>query len=382
MRIAIITETFLPSTDGVVTRLCASIRWLRNEGHEVMVIAPDLGVKEYEGAIVAGIPAYKLFVYKETRKFSFYSKKIKTFLEEFNPDIVHAVNPSFLGVTGVYYTKKLKLPLMASYHTHVPKYADYYNVSFLKPAMWTYFKTIHNRAALNLCTSKAVLGELSEKGFKNIHLWKRGVDTKQFHPDFYSDDMRERLTNGQPDKTLLLFVGRLAAEKEIERIRPLLDHSDDFCLAIVGDGPNRALLEEEFAHTNTIFTGFMHGDELAQAYASADVFAFPSTTETLGLVLMEAMAAGLPVLAANSGPTAEQIVNGETGILFDPEVPASLLRAADQLKAKEKRDEMGQRAHTDIQSVGWDDSAAQLMDYYQETLRLHYGESSEEQSGR
>ncbi|MDZ5710948.1 glycosyltransferase family 4 protein [Jeotgalibacillus haloalkalitolerans] len=371
MRIAMITETFLPSTDGVVTRLCASIRWLRSEGHEVMVIAPDHGIKEYEGAIVAGIPAYNFFLYKEDRKFSFYSKKVKKYLKTFNPDIVHAVNPSFLGVTGIYYAKRLKLPLMASYHTHVPKYADYYNFSYLKPAMWTYFKTLHNRASLNLCTSNTVLGELREKGFRNVHLWKRGVDTKQFHPGFYSEEMRERLTGGKTDKTLLIFVSRLAAEKEIERVKPLLTQSDDYCLAIVGDGPNRETLEKEFAGTNTIFTGFMHGEELAQAYASSDVFVFPSTTETLGLVLMEAMASGLPVLAAKSGPTAEQVADGETGVLFDPADPAHILRAAAQLKIKEVRAKMGQRAHEEIQSVGWDESAAQLMDYYYETLSVH-----------
>ncbi|MBM7579170.1 glycosyltransferase family 4 protein [Jeotgalibacillus terrae] len=371
MRIAMITETFLPSTDGVVTRLCASIRWLRRQGHEVMVIAPDHGIKEFEGAIVAGIPAYNFFLYKEDRKFSFYSKKVKKYLKTFNPDLVHVVNPSFLGVTGIYYTKRLKLPLMASYHTHVPKYADYYNFSYMKPAMWTYFKTLHNRALLNLCTSQTVLEELQEKGFHNVHLWKRGVDTKRFHPDFYHEDMRKRLSGGKTDKTLLLFVGRLAAEKEIERVKPLLQQSDNFCLAIVGDGPNRETLEKEFAGTNTVFTGFLHGDELAEAYASADVFAFPSTTETLGLVLMEAMAAGLPVLAAKSGPTGEQIEAGRTGVLFDPADPEDLFRAAGQLKESEKRTKMGQLAHEDIQSVGWDESAAQLMDYYEETLRLH-----------
>ncbi|TFD99977.1 glycosyltransferase family 1 protein [Jeotgalibacillus sp. R-1-5s-1] len=371
MKIAIITETFLPSTDGVVTRLSASIRWLKKQGHEILVIAPDLGVSDFEGVKVAGVPAYTFFLYKD-KKLSFFSKKVKAYLKDFQPDLVHAVNPAFLGATGIYYTKKLKLPLMASYHTHVPKYADYYHFSFLKPAMWKYFKKLHDQASLNLCTSKAVLKELEDKNFHNLHHWKRGVDTKQFHPSFFSQDMRNRLSNGQPEQTLLLFVGRLAPEKEVEKIKSVLEKSNDYCLAIVGDGPHRNFLEKHFKGTNTIFTGFLHGDDLASAYASSDLFVFPSTTETLGLVLMEAMAAGLPVISADSGPTGEQIEDGVNGLLYHSTHPDGLFNTVEKLKNKEERVKMGVRAHEGIQSVGWDDQSSQLYDYYMQTLELHH----------
>jgi glycosyltransferase involved in cell wall biosynthesis len=370
MRIAIITETFLPSTDGIVTRLCASIRWLKKQGHEVLIIAPSLGVIDFEGTQVAGIPAFSFFLYRD-KKFSFFSRKVQNYLQGFKPDLVHVVNPAFLGVTGIYYTKRLKLPLVASYHTHVPKYADYYHLSFLKPALWWYFRTLHNRSDLNLCTSQSVLMELTEKGFKNIHLWKRGVDTKQFHPDRYNETMRERLTAKKRGKKLLLFVGRLAPEKEIEKLREVFEQSTDYCLAIVGDGPHRAFLENFFKGTNTVFTGFLYGDELASAYASSDIFVFPSTTETLGLVLLEAMASGLPIVAAKSGPTSEQINHGITGFLYDPVKPDDFVQLIFKLKDDQIRLKLAEEARAVSLKVGWETPSNQLLNFYNETLNKH-----------
>lgn len=370
MRIAIITETFLPSTDGIVTRLCASIRWLKDNGHEVLVIAPDLGVSDFEGTPVKGIPAFTFFLYRDKR-FSFLSKKVKGYLLEFQPDVVHVVNPAFLGVSGIYYARRLKFPLIASYHTHVPKYADYYHLSFLKPALWWYFRTLHNRAEFNLCTSQSVLTELTEKKFKNIHLWKRGVDTKKYHPDRFDEGIRNRLTAGKKDKKLLLYVGRLAPEKDIEKIREVLEHSEDFCLAIVGDGPHRDSLEQYFKNTDTVFTGFLHGDELAAAYASSDIFVFPSTTETLGLVLLEAMASGLPVVAAGSGPTSEQVCHGITGLLYHPDDPKDFVELVSKLTDDPLRLKMGLQARTASLMVGWDTPSKQLLDFYKETVIEH-----------
>lgn len=159
-----------------------------------------------------------------------------------------------------------------------------------------------------------------------MRLWKRGVDPELFGPHRSSETMRLRLSGGEPEKRLLLYVGRLAAEKEIERLRDLLTASSGFRLAVVGDGPHRPELEAYFAGTGTVFTGFLHGTELAEAYASSDVFAFPSATETLGLVLLEAMASGLPVIAAASAPTREQVAEGTTGFLYEPGAADGLVK--------------------------------------------------------
>lgn len=367
MRIAIITETFLPSTDGIVTRLCASIRWLKERGHEVLIIAPDLGVTDFEGTPVAGIKAYTFFLYK-SKKFSFLSRKVKEYLLDFQPDVVHVVNPALMGVAGIFYAKRLRLPLIASYHTQVPVYADYYHLPFLKPVLWWYFRTLHNRADLNLCTSRSVLAELNQKKFKNMYLWERGVDTGQYHPDRYDPSVRERLTGGKTHKKLLLYVGRLAPEKEIEKIRDVLEASSDFCLAIVGDGPYRSFLETYFKNTDTIFTGFLHGDVLASAFASADIFVFPSTTETLGLVLLEAMSSGLPVIAANSGPTREQILHGQTGLLYSPSNRNEFVQMCLTLKEEEYRLKLAENARQASRKAGWDTPSRQLLDFYMDTL--------------
>jgi len=367
MRIAIVTETFYPSTDGVVTRLTSSIRWLRRQGHDILVIAPDQGAKEFEGVPIRGIPSFRFFLYKNL-KLSFPRPLVGKALRDFDPDLVHVVNPAVLGAAGIWYGRRW--PLIASYHTNVPQYADFYKLPWLKPILWGYLKLLHNRADLNLCTSQAVLQELDARKFKNVRLWKRGVNVDLFGPRHRNDAMRSRLSGGEPDKPLLLYVGRLAAEKNIERIRDVLQASPDVRLAIVGDGPHRNALEQHFAGTRTTFTGFMHGEELAQAYASSDLFVFPSTTETLGLVLLEAMASGLPAVAASSGPTQEQIDDGQTGFLFDAQDPAHFVDTVlSALRDERLRREVGERAHRTAMRFGWDEPSRQLFDFYSDVLR-------------
>ncbi len=368
LKIVIVTETFLPSIDGVVTRLTAAIKYLRQQNHEVVVIAPDLGVYEYEGAIIEGVKATTMPFYRY-RPFALPQRKVKKLLQKHDPDLVHVVNPALVGATGVYYAKKLGYPLIASYHTHVPKYLDYYKLyKPMKPIFWSYARKLHNMAEINLCTSKAIQEELIEKGFHNVQLWKRGVDIEKFHPSFKDESMHRRLSNGQVDKKLLVFVGRLAAEKEIHKLKPLLDTRDDVCLAIIGDGPAREMLERTFEGTNTVFTGFMQGKELSAAFASADALIFPSVTETLGLVILEAMATGLPIIAAKSGPTMEQIKDGQTGFLFENENIPSLIAAIEKLDNEETYDLLSINARKEAEKFSWTEPSQQLVDFYDALL--------------
>ena len=368
MKISIVTETFLPSTDGVVTRLRASIDYLLDQGHEIQVIAPDLGVRSYRNIRFDGVQPRTFFLYKH-RKFGMPTRTIKTYLEEFDPDLVHVVNPAFMGYSGIKYGKKLGVPLIASYHTHVPKYADYYNMSWSEPLLWWHFRRMHNKADINLCTSQAILEELNEQNFYNMHLWKRGVDTERFNPELRDSDMRRRLSNDHPDKTLLLFVGRLAFEKEIDSLVPLLEQKPDAHLAIVGDGPYRSELEKNFGHLeNVTFTGFLHGEELARAYASADAFMFPSTTETLGLVILEAMASGLPVIAAESGPTNEQVEDGSTGLLYRSGSNGNLTEVINRLQESGLLEKMSKEAYEHSRDYGWRGPAQQLLDFYESAI--------------
>lgn len=367
MKIAIVTETFLPSTDGIVTRLTASIQHYLEAGHEVMVIVPDLGVRKFGNACIQGLPAKTLPFYR-TKKFALPSRRVGKLLQTYQPDIVHVVNPVLIGAAGVYYAKKLGIPLLASYHTNLSQYLEFYNLSFLNKLLWMYLRTLHNRATVNLCTSQTVREELLQRNFRNVKLWDRGVNSQLFHPGQFDASVRKQLSQGYSDKIILLYVGRLAAEKEIEKLRCVFEASNRFVLAIVGDGPHRSALEKHFSGTTTLFTGYLHDKELAAAFASSDVFVFPSTTETLGLVLLEAMASGLPVVAARSGPTCEQIEHESTGLLFDPSDANALINAIQRFDDKKTRDAMSFAAFTASIGKGWRKVAEQALGYYKQTV--------------
>ncbi len=368
MRIALFTETFLPKVDGIVTRLKHTVEHLQRMGDQVMVFSPDGGLREYKGATIHGVSGMAFPLYPEL-KLALPRPSIGDALEKFNPDLIHVVNPAVLGLAGVFYAKTLNIPLIASYHTHLPKYLEHYGLGVLEGVMWELLKAVHNQARLNLCTSTAMEGELSGHGIERVAVWQRGVDTELFRPDLASSAMRDRLTQGHPDAPLLLYIGRLSAEKEIDRIKPVLESIPGARLALVGGGPYQEELEQHFAGTNTYFAGYMEGEALGSAYASADVFVFPSRTETLGLVLLEAMAAGCPVVAANSGGIPDIVTDGENGYLFDPKDDQGAIAATQQLFALgSERETLRLQARTEAERWGWNAATQQLQGFYRDVL--------------
>jgi glycosyltransferase involved in cell wall biosynthesis len=368
MRIALFTETFLPKVDGIVTRLIHTITHLQANSHEVLVFAPAGGQSEFKGAQIIGIPGFPLPLYPEL-KLAIPRPEIGTALESFRPDLIHIVNPAILGLGGLSYSKLMNLPLVASYHTHLPEYLKYYNLSFLEGLLWELLKAGHNQARLNLCTSTAMVATLSQKGINSVNLWQRGVDIDSFQPQFASAEMRHRLSQGQPERPLLLYIGRLSAEKEIDRIKPILEKIPNACLALVGDGPYRQELQQHFAGTATHFVGYLAGQELAAAYASADAFVFPSRTETLGLVLLEAMAAGCPVVAARSGGIPDIVQDGVNGYMFDPTDEQGAITATQKLLADPtRRETLSVNARQEAKRWGWAAATRQLENYYQDVL--------------
>ena len=365
MRIALFTETFLPKIDGIVTRLCHTVEHLQRQGDQVLIFSPDYGISEYKGAKIYGVSGVPLPMYPEL-KLAFPRPAIGKVLENFKPDIIHVVNPAVLGLGGIFYGKTLKIPIVASYHTHLPQYLQHYGLGMLEGVLWELLKSAHNQAELNLCTSTAMVQELRNHGIERVDLWQRGVDTELFHPETASQEMRSRLSQGHPESPLLLYIGRLGAEKEIERIKPILEAIPDARLALVGDGPNREALKKHFAGTNSNFVGYLRGKELASAYACADAFIFPSRTETLGLVLLEAMAAGCPVVAARSGGIPDIVTDGENGYLFDPKDEQGAIKATIRLLAhKEERELLRHNARKEAEKWGWAAATRQLQRYYQ-----------------
>ena len=364
MRIALFTETFLPKVDGIVTRLSHTVDHLQRNGDRVLVFAPEGGITEYKGAKVYGVSGFPLPLYPEL-KMALPRPAIGHVLEQFQPDVIHVVNPAVLGLAGLFYGKVLKIPLVASYHTHLPQYLQHYGLGMLEGLLWELLKVSHNQAHLNLCTSTAMMQELTAHGIERVDLWQRGVDTELFHPDLACEEMRSRLSQGHPQSPLLLYVGRLSAEKEIERIKPVLEAIPNSHLALVGDGPHRLALEKHFAGTNTHFVGYLTGRDLGAAFACADAFIFPSRTETLGLVLLEAMAAGCPVVAANSGGIVDIVTSGVNGYLFDPEDERGAIAATQRLlEQKQEREIIRKNARLEAQKWGWAAATRQLQTYY------------------
>jgi glycosyltransferase involved in cell wall biosynthesis len=327
MRIALVTETFLPKVDGIVNTLCHLLEHLADRGHTSLLLAPAGGPARYASTEVIGFPTLPFPLYPELRLVTSIPAAM-AHLKRFKPDIVHVINPVWLGVAGLWRARSLGLPGVASYHTDVPGFAARWGLHLAVEPLRRYLRWIHNQADLNLCPSRATQLDLEAHGFERVKVWSRGVNAERFHPRHRSAAWRHTLTGGHSDAPLLLFAGRLAPEKRIDWLRAALDAIPQARLAIVGDGPSRPALEQMFNDGRTVFTGYLRGDDLARAYAAADAFIFPGANETFGNVVLEAMASGLPVVAAQSGGVLDFVTEGVSGLLFDPEDKQSLVEAA------------------------------------------------------
>ena len=368
MRIAVVTETFLPKIDGIVTMVTKTVETLRAAGDEVMIFAPSGGPEELFGAKVVSLPSIPFPAYPELRVAA-PRASMRKHLEAFQPDVFHLFEPSLLGIGGIYYGKVLHVPIVISYHTNLPAYLHYYGMGFFEGPTWKLMRERHLRADLNLCTSTQMMDELRNHGIDRLALWERAVDAQRFHPSKCSAEMRNVLSAGEPGKPLLLYVGRLSAEKDIRTLREVLRSMPEARLAIVGDGPTRRDLEKHFRGTPAYFAGYMRGEPLAEAYASADVFVMPSKTETLGLVLMEAMAAGCPVVACNAGGIPDAVEDGVTGFLFEPDDKRGLVETVRRaLTNSEERAAIRVRARADVERHSWDGSTRQLRQYYAQAI--------------
>jgi glycosyltransferase involved in cell wall biosynthesis len=368
MRIALFTETFLPSRDGVVTRLTHTIEALSQRGDDVLIVAPHIhGLpKDYQGVPVLSLPCIPFPLYR-----GFYlgspvlSKNAQTALRRFQPEVVHIVNPVAIGLAGLRYARHHMIPLVASYHTNIPEYTRRYGFSWAeRPTRW-YLRQIHNRAQLNLCTSRSVQIQLQSQGIRHVELWEPGIDVNLFNPARRSEAWRSRLTEDHSEKTILLYVGRLAPEKELEHILAALPALTDCHMAFVGDGPEAESLRQAAKGLPVTFVGTLDGEELAAAYASADIFVFPSSTETLGLVAIEAMASGLPVVGARRGGLLDIIVDVETGLFFEPGSSIDFAHALSYLaNNREERVAMARAARQRALQWSWSASTEGLRQKY------------------
>ncbi|MGQ9681752.1 MAG: glycosyltransferase family 4 protein [Anaerolineae bacterium] len=373
MRIAFLAETFLPKWDGVTTALCHLLRHLQDRGHTSLMFAPRGAPSHYAGTSIIGLSSYPFPLYPELMLIP-PLVDVQEQLAAFRPDLVHLVNPVSLGLAGMHQARGLGVPIVASYHTDIPGYAARYGFGILREPLWTYLRWLHNGADLNLCPSRYTQRELQARGFERVRVWARGVDAEHFSPRRRSLDWRNRLTAGCPDAPLLLYVGRLAPEKRIEWLRPVLAALPEVRLAIVGDGPSRPALEELFAGTRTVFTGYLQGEDLARAYAAADLFAFPSANETFGNVVLEAMASGLPVVAPRSGGPVDHVRDGHNGFLCAPDDPENFVAIVRRLVQDDAlRRALGVWARAYATTQSWATILDALLDEYAALIARHPG---------
>lgn len=369
MRVAIFTETFLPKIDGIVTVVCLLLDHLHKNGIDFMVVAPDLAdIDDYRGYPVVRVPGVRFPWYPELRVGPPTYNTYKA-VREFNPDIMHFIHPLMVGTGGLLMAKYLKKPTLVSFHLDVAEIVKYFGFSFLNPVVWQYTKINFNACDYTLAPSRIIQDQLIERNFRNVGLWRRGVDAERFHPRYRNDEMRYALSDGHPDETVLLYVGRLSNEKQVQTLRPVLENVSGVRLAIVGDGPYREELEQHFAGLPVKFMGYMQGERLATAYASADIFTFTSAMESFGLVLVEAMAAGLPVVTTRVGGAKDIItegVNGYTYTVGDTEAFIESVRNIAEVPSK--RQEMGLAARAFAETQTWDAIMSVVVECYQEMI--------------
>lgn len=374
MRIAIFTEVFLPKIDGVVTRIIRTVDQLAELGHEVVIFATGDAPDTYAGFRVVRAPSFSLHKIYPEIQVGLPAPSVARELANFQPDIVHAVNPVFFSGYGALLARRHKLPLLASFHTDVPAYTKELGIGFVQKPSTALIRALHNRAQLNLVTSGPMMDTAAGYGFRNLALWPKAVDTVGYHPDKFSPAMRNQLTDGNPDAPLLIYVGRMSAEKNLAilaDVMPLLRQKVPGArLAMVGAGPQLEQLKKRFDPAYTVFTGYMSGEPLAQAFASADMFAFPSLTETLGLVALESFASGVPVVGARAGGIPFVIDDGDTGLLVDKEAtPAQWAEAfAGLLIDDSRRHTMSTAARAEAQRWSWRAATDTLVEYYEECI--------------
>lgn len=361
MRIAFVTETWLPSTDGVVTRITATVRELRSAGHEVLVIAPGPAEERYAGAEVRTVPTIGFSWIYGGKRWGLPLPRVGKALREFQPDVVHVVNPVLLGIAAVLSARRAGFPLVASYHTNVARYAAYYKLGWLAPVIWWLLRRLHGRAAVNLATSTSTCDELRGQGIERVRLWPRGVDLELFSPARRGQDDPAR-------PAVALYVGRLAAEKGLHLLESLAAPDGCVRLVLVGDGPARSGLATRLPAPTVSFTGLLHGPELAAAYRAADVFVFPSTTETLGLVMLEALASGLPVIAHDS-PASREILGGcQAGKLFTADHAHLLPAMVRQVRSANATGQLSSLARAEAEKWSWPAATEALLSCYREVI--------------
>jgi phosphatidylinositol alpha 1,6-mannosyltransferase len=369
LRVALVTSSYNYIPDGVALTLNRLVGYLQSQGVDVMVFAPVArqAAFPHEG-LIAPIPSLPLPGRSEYRLALGFPRASRERLKAFDPDIIHIAVPDFLGHGALALGQAMGRPVVASYHTRYDTYLKYYGLDFLKGAL---ARRLHRfyAACREVYVPSASMAEvlLAEGAGANIHLWMRGVDIQRFHPAKRSMTWRE--AHGlAPGQVAVTFVGRLVREKQVALVAEVFQRLSAEGLphrgVFIGDGPERAALER--AAPGAVFAGFLGGEDLAAAYASSDVFFFPSDTETFGNVTLEAMASGLPTVCADATGSRSLVESGLTGHLVTPgDVEAFVAALRPLILDPGRRVAMGAAARRRASRFSWEETMAGLLGRYE-----------------
>lgn len=317
LRIALFSGNYNYVVDGPVKALNTLVGFLEEEGHEVLVFAPTIKKPAFAhtGTLISA-PSIAIPGRGEYRLALGMSGKIRRALDDFAPDIIHLAAPDLLGYAALRYARKKSIPAVASFHTRFDAYPRYYGVKWLEKYLTGYMRHFYARCEHVYPPSQSMADELRKNRIgRDIRLWARGVDSELFNPD-KRDLVWRRSLGFSDDDTVVVFVGRLVLEKGLDVFVETVSRVDGVKALIVGEGPERARFEE--AMPDAHFTGYLSGEELARAYASADIFFNPSITETFGNVTLEAMACATTPLCAKAVGSTSLVEHEVTGLLAPP----------------------------------------------------------------
>lgn len=378
VRVAIVSECFLPIVNGVTNSVLRVVEHLAAAGHEALVIAPG-GDRTHDGIRVVGVPAVELPVVN-SMPVGVPSRRVLRALREFGPDVVHLAAPFVVGARGLAAARRLGIPSVAVYQTDVAGFAASYGLGLTARAAWRWTCRLHSQADRTLAPSTWATEALRMRGVPRVHQWARGVDTVRFTPSKRSDALRRELAPG--GEVLVGYVGRLAPEKRVESLVALRGLAG-VRVVVVGDGPSAETLRATLP--DAAFLGFRGGDELAQLYASLDVFVHTGPSETFCQAVQEALASGLPVVAPDAGGPRDLVMPGNTGFLVPPRPEGSdpadpdAVAADDQLRAAVTRltgdaalrARFGDAARRSVLRRTWSAVGDELLAHYGQVVAAH-----------
>jgi len=374
LRLALFAGAYNHVADGVSLTLNRLVAYLEGQGVPVRVVAPTVPNPpvHHAGTLLPApsVPAPGRSDYRLTYSLS---SDIEEALARFNPTLIQVATPDLLGLQALRLSKRWGLPRVASYHTHFSSYLKYYKLSLMEPALWGYLRWFYNQFQQVYVPSDSMMDVLQEQGFtSDLRLWARGINTETFHPEQRSMGWRRRHGIAD-DEVVVTFVSRLVWEKGLgtlaDTLQTLERHDVPHRSVVVGDGPAYEALRTRLPRT--IFTGYLSGDALGTAYASSDIFLFPSDTETFGNVILEAAASGLPAVCADATGSRSLVRDGTTGFLVPPgNTPAFAERLRTLILDGALRRQFSKAALERSTHYRWDRVLSRLHAHYHEAVGL------------